>query len=54
MGWDQLLSIQRDNAAQLEEDAQRPPEECPYDGAKLVVGKNGVRSCPFGNYRWEG
>lgn len=53
MSWNELGSIWRDNQAQQESDAELPPEECPYDGAPLVVGRNGERRCPMGDYRWR-
>lgn len=32
----------------------RGPLACPHDGSVLVTGKNGVRNCPMGDYRWQG
>ena len=53
MTWEKLEAILRDNLRRIEEEQTRPPETCPFDGARLeVVGR--VRNCPMGNYRWEG
>lgn len=51
-GFGMLGEIKRENAAAEELASRRGPTACPIDGAPLVTGKNGVRDCPLGNFRW--
>ena len=52
MSWEQLKAILDENRQEQRKQATAPPVACPIDGEPLVVGKNGIRNCPFGNYRW--
>lgn len=52
MSWEQLQAIQRENRDLAREAARTPLVACPIDGTLLVIRKDGVRNCPFGNFRW--
>lgn len=54
MGWEQLNAMIKENRAQAQRDTNEPPIACPIDGALLDVNQNGIRSCPLGNFRWDG
>lgn len=51
MAWDTLKAIVDDQRKEMRQEAQRPPDSCPYDGALLDIFEN-VRNCPMGDYRW--
>lgn len=52
MAWDDLKAILKADKESAREQATRPPDACPIDGTPLEVGKNGVRNCPMGNFRY--
>lgn len=70
MGWDQLLSIRRDNMRKYEEEYQKrevAPTACPICSAPLDIRSVpaeddtwysttdiGSRNCPLGHWRWNG
>lgn len=54
MSWSQLLTILRENRQEQERERNEPPAACPNCGIPLEVGKDGVRNCPAGDYRWHG
>lgn len=53
MAWETLLNIARTNHeyAEQEQAESDNPTRCPHDGLALVE-VNGVRDCPFGDFRW--
>lgn len=53
MSWATLHQIVKANRAEAERAEAQPPEDCPVDGALLDIRADGVRNCPYGNYRWE-
>lgn len=52
MGWEQLLSIYREQAYELEVERTQEPQACPNDGEPLREGSNGTLFCTFDGYRW--
>ncbi len=54
MSWDQLKTILDQAREERANAASEPPVACPIDGEILDVNSRGVRSCPMGNYRWDG
>lgn len=55
MSWEQLRAIAQENAQTLEDERSEPPVACPHHGEPLQVRESdGVRNCPFGDYRWNG
>lgn len=50
-GWYSLLSVYREGAAMLAEDAARPVVACPNDGEPLRMGRGGVLYCPYDGWR---
>ena len=53
MPWEQLIAARDRNRDIADEERNRPPTHCPYDGARLQVRDDGVRACPLGNYTWR-
>lgn len=53
MAWESLVNIIETNRtyAEQEQREQDNPTRCPHDGIPLEE-VNGVRNCPFGDYRW--
>jgi hypothetical protein len=54
MAWEQLLSIAREAADELQQERTRPPQACPNDGEPLTTGPNGVLFCRFDGWRADG
>lgn len=54
MSWEQLQDVYRINRDEARNEAGLPPDVCPVDGALLQVNAKGFRSCPLGNYIWNG
>ena len=52
MSWEQYQEIIRQNRIDATRLADKPPVACPIDGTVLVIRGDGVRNCPFGNFRW--
>lgn len=53
MSWAELQSILAENREQRATEAVTPPVSCPNHGEPLDVREDGVRNCPFGDYRYE-
>lgn len=51
MSWEQLLSINAENAALIADFNDTPPIACPNDGEPLSVGANGRLYCPCGDWQ---
>lgn len=53
MSWWQLKNTVDFNRVERRSAEVTPPTACPFDGAILDAGRNGVLNCPLGNYRWQ-
>lgn len=51
MSWEQLLSIVREQRAEVAFELQRGPIACPTDGTPLQTGPDGRLYCPFDGWR---
>lgn len=49
MSWQQLLSIQEENARELRREATAAPVDCPKCGTRLE-SRGDVLHCPFGDW----
>jgi len=51
VSWGQLKNMLDAQRETEREDKRDPPVACPHCGSILDV-KDGIRYCPFGDYRW--
>lgn len=54
MAWEQLLSIYREQAYELDQERSRVPQACPNDGEPLREGPDGSLVCAFDGWQWPG
>lgn len=53
MTFEMLRQIRKENAALQTAADRAAPRDCPFDGSPLAVRADGVRNCPWGDYRWK-
>lgn len=51
MSWEQLISINEQNAQEVRSFTDAPPVACPNDGEPLSTGPDGQLFCPCGDWR---
>jgi len=52
VGWEQLLTIRREQVETARAELAAPPQACPNDGEPLRAGPNGELFCPFDGYQY--
>ncbi len=55
MSWQQLDSILKEQAAEIEVTRSQPPVACPRDGTPLLEGppgQPGILYCPMGDFQY--
>lgn len=53
MSWEQLLSIYKQQAEDVRDEATKVPTACPNDGQPLQTGPNGELFCDFDGWQYR-